>query len=77
MNKRLKKKKAIQSVNRIPSSVIVDIEDKTGMIVKGKFGLKPLNIGTLRDKNIKVVTTEEALKDIIPIQWGTNDEEGN
>jgi len=32
---------------------------------------KPLDIGKIKDKERVFVSTEEALKDIIPIEWDT------
>ena len=47
------------------------IIDRRRGIMSVKKEYKPLDLSILKDKNIKVVSSKEALKDVEPIVWGT------
>ena len=38
---------------------------------------KPLDLGKIKDKKSVLVSTEEALKDVTPIEWATDVLNGN
>ena len=48
-----------------------------GGVVMEKPTYKPLDLGRIKDKNSVLVSTEEALKDVTPIEWDEDVLNGN
>ena len=48
-----------------------------GGVVMEKPAYKPLDLGKIKDKKSVLVSTEEALKDVTPIEWDADVLNGN
>ena len=46
-------------------------------MIENKATYKPLDLNKLKDKQHVIISTEDALKDVIPIQWDEDVIRGN